>query len=118
MTTVRQLLEAVSFAARAHHGQMRKDHATPYVSHAFRVCLTFLEFEFEEFREKYPLDKVIEVVQKTWKKTRSLTHGILEMVKRRRQQHLRSLTHTILPVTIIFLLKQKMIKALLLKAIS
>ena len=35
----RQLLEAVSFAARAHHGQMRKDHATPYVSHSFRVCL-------------------------------------------------------------------------------
>ena len=32
------------------------------------LCLTFLEFEFDEFREKYPLDKVIEVVQKTWKK--------------------------------------------------
>jgi guanosine-3',5'-bis(diphosphate) 3'-pyrophosphohydrolase len=33
------LLEAVSFAARAHHGQMRKDKATPYVSHVFRVTL-------------------------------------------------------------------------------
>lgn len=32
------------------------------------LCLTFLEFEFDEFREKYPVDKVIEVVQKTWKK--------------------------------------------------
>ena len=34
-----KLLEAVAFAARAHHGQMRKDRATPYVSHVFRVCL-------------------------------------------------------------------------------
>jgi guanosine-3',5'-bis(diphosphate) 3'-pyrophosphohydrolase len=35
----RPLLEAVSFAARAHHGQMRKDERTPYASHVFRVCL-------------------------------------------------------------------------------
>jgi (p)ppGpp synthase/HD superfamily hydrolase len=35
----RLVLEAASFAARAHHGQMRKDNATPYVSHVFRVCL-------------------------------------------------------------------------------
>ena len=33
------LLEAVSFAARAHDGQLRKDQRTPYVSHVFRVCL-------------------------------------------------------------------------------
>jgi len=32
-------LEAASFAARAHRWQMRKDGATPYVSHPFRVCL-------------------------------------------------------------------------------
>jgi guanosine-3',5'-bis(diphosphate) 3'-pyrophosphohydrolase len=35
----RLVLEAASFAARAHHGQMRKDNTTPYVSHVFRVCL-------------------------------------------------------------------------------
>src|SRR5260221_8249950 len=35
----RLLLEAVAFAARAHHGQLRKDGATPYVSHAFRDAL-------------------------------------------------------------------------------
>jgi guanosine-3',5'-bis(diphosphate) 3'-pyrophosphohydrolase len=35
----RPLLEAVSFAARAHRGQLRKDGETPYVSHVFRVCL-------------------------------------------------------------------------------
>ena len=33
------LLEAVSFASRAHDGQLRKDHRTPYVAHVFRVCL-------------------------------------------------------------------------------
>jgi guanosine-3',5'-bis(diphosphate) 3'-pyrophosphohydrolase len=35
----RPLLEAVSFAARAHKGQLRKDGKTPYASHVFRVCL-------------------------------------------------------------------------------
>lgn len=35
----RPLLEAVAFAARAHQGQLRKDKQTPYVSHAYRVCL-------------------------------------------------------------------------------
>jgi guanosine-3',5'-bis(diphosphate) 3'-pyrophosphohydrolase len=33
------LLDAVAFAARAHRHQLRKDGATPYVSHPFRVCL-------------------------------------------------------------------------------
>ena len=35
----RPLLEACSFAGRAHRNQLRKDGVTPYVSHAFRVCL-------------------------------------------------------------------------------
>src|SRR2546421_11276325 len=34
-----RLLEAVSFAARAHRHQTRKDGQTPYVAHVFRVCL-------------------------------------------------------------------------------
>jgi (p)ppGpp synthase/HD superfamily hydrolase len=38
-TVYRPLLEAVSFAARAHQGQLRKDGRTPYVAHVFRVCL-------------------------------------------------------------------------------
>ena len=39
-TPLSRLLQAVAFAARAHRHQLRKDGQTPYVSHAFRVCLT------------------------------------------------------------------------------
>jgi guanosine-3',5'-bis(diphosphate) 3'-pyrophosphohydrolase len=35
----RILLEAISFSARAHKNQLRKDGVTPYASHPFRVCL-------------------------------------------------------------------------------
>jgi guanosine-3',5'-bis(diphosphate) 3'-pyrophosphohydrolase len=35
----RFLLEAASFAARAHRHQLRKDRETPYIAHPFRVCL-------------------------------------------------------------------------------
>jgi guanosine-3',5'-bis(diphosphate) 3'-pyrophosphohydrolase len=35
----RLLLEAASFAARAHRHQLRKDGVTPYAAHPFRVCL-------------------------------------------------------------------------------
>jgi guanosine-3',5'-bis(diphosphate) 3'-pyrophosphohydrolase len=35
----RTLLEAASFAARAHRHQVRKDGQTPYAAHPFRVCL-------------------------------------------------------------------------------
>jgi guanosine-3',5'-bis(diphosphate) 3'-pyrophosphohydrolase len=35
--SVDPLLKAIAFAARAHHGQMRKDGSTPYVSHVVRV---------------------------------------------------------------------------------
>jgi guanosine-3',5'-bis(diphosphate) 3'-pyrophosphohydrolase len=37
--SIQTLLQAVSFAARAHDGQKRKDGCTPYASHVFRVCL-------------------------------------------------------------------------------
>ena len=32
-----KVLEAIQFASREHHGQMRKDGKTPYVSHPYRV---------------------------------------------------------------------------------
>ncbi len=47
----RKLLEAASFAARAHQGQLRKDRRTPYVSHVFRVCLVVRDlFGFDDPR--------------------------------------------------------------------
>src|SRR5207249_469734 len=39
----RPLLEAVAFTTRAHQGQFRKDRQTPYVSHAYRVCMIVRE---------------------------------------------------------------------------
>jgi (p)ppGpp synthase/HD superfamily hydrolase len=41
--------EAISFAARAHLGQFRKDGATPYIAHVLRVMVTAsLEFGCQE----------------------------------------------------------------------
>jgi len=40
------------------------------------LCLAFLEFEFSEFCAKYPAEKVIEVVQKTWKKMSAKGHEL------------------------------------------
>ncbi len=40
------------------------------------LCLAFLEFEFAEFCSKYPAEKVIEVVQKTWKKMSAKGHAL------------------------------------------
>jgi len=52
MPTSNLLLHAASFAARAHHGQMRKDKETPYVSHVFRVCLIVRDlFGFQDPRQ-------------------------------------------------------------------
>ena len=47
----RLLLEAASFAARAHQGQLRKDKQTPYAAHVFRVCLIVRDlFGFDDRR--------------------------------------------------------------------
>ena len=47
----RQVLNAASFAARAHDGHRRKDKQTPYVSHVFRVCLIVRDlFGFDDPR--------------------------------------------------------------------
>lgn len=35
----KMLLRAISFAGRAHDGQIRKDGATPYMTHTFRACM-------------------------------------------------------------------------------
>jgi guanosine-3',5'-bis(diphosphate) 3'-pyrophosphohydrolase len=51
LASCHQLLDAIAFAARAHHGQMRKDRKTPYVSHVFRVCTVIRNiFGFDDQR--------------------------------------------------------------------
>jgi hypothetical protein len=40
------------------------------------LCLAFLEFEFDDFVAKHEADKVIEVVQKTWKKMSERAHRL------------------------------------------
>ena len=50
-STFALLLEAASFAARSHRGQLRKDKETPYASHPFRVCLVVRDlFGFDDPR--------------------------------------------------------------------
>jgi guanosine-3',5'-bis(diphosphate) 3'-pyrophosphohydrolase len=49
--TTKLLLDAASFAARAHEGQYRKDGETPYAAHPFRVCLVVRDvFGFDDPR--------------------------------------------------------------------
>src|SRR5690348_6332920 len=51
MSSTSLILEATSFAARAHDGHKRKDGKTPYVSHVFRVCLIVRDvFAFDDPR--------------------------------------------------------------------
>lgn len=40
------------------------------------LCLSFLEYELDEFIAKYDADKVVEVVQKTWKKMSERAHQL------------------------------------------
>jgi len=39
------------------------------------LCLSFLEHEFSEFAAKYPDDKVIDIVRKTWRKMTERGHA-------------------------------------------
>jgi hypothetical protein len=40
------------------------------------LCLSFLEHEFSDFAEKHPDDKVIDIVQKTWRKMSERAHEL------------------------------------------
>jgi guanosine-3',5'-bis(diphosphate) 3'-pyrophosphohydrolase len=42
MKISRTLLEAISFSARAHRGQVRKDRETPYHAHPVRVATVLM----------------------------------------------------------------------------
>ncbi|MFD2726209.1 DUF4202 domain-containing protein [Hyunsoonleella rubra] len=38
------------------------------------ICLVFLDYYFEEFAEKHPDEKIIDILQKTWKKMSNKGH--------------------------------------------
>lgn len=46
--------------------QLKKNEETQILEDV--ICLIFLEFYFEDFAQKYPEDKMIDIVQKTWRK--------------------------------------------------
>ena len=51
LKSLQPILQAASFAGRAHKGQLRKDKETPYVCHVFRVCLIVRDlFGFDDPR--------------------------------------------------------------------
>jgi hypothetical protein len=40
------------------------------------LCLSFLQFELDEFAEKHDDDKVVDIIQKTWAKMSPRGHGV------------------------------------------
>lgn len=46
--------------------QLKKNQETQILEDV--ICLVFLEFYFEDFAQKYSEDKMIDIVQKTWRK--------------------------------------------------
>jgi hypothetical protein len=40
------------------------------------LCLAFLEFDFDDFSRKYATEKVLEIVQKTWRKMSPRAHAL------------------------------------------
>jgi guanosine-3',5'-bis(diphosphate) 3'-pyrophosphohydrolase len=64
-STYRPLLEAFSFAARAHQGQVRKDGRTPYFAHVARVCLVLRHVFGVEDREVLQAAVLHDVIEDT-----------------------------------------------------
>jgi guanosine-3',5'-bis(diphosphate) 3'-pyrophosphohydrolase len=81
-TVYRPLLEACSFAARAHGSQLRKDGETPYVSHAFRVCLVARDVFGIEDHKVLTAAVLHDVVEDTTKDFDDLSEAFGEEVAR------------------------------------
>ena len=62
-----QLIESVRFLLLKK--QLKQNELTQTLEDV--ICLVFLEFYFEKFSEKYSQDKMIRILQKTWKKMSS-----------------------------------------------
>lgn len=59
-----EIIEKVSFLLQKK--QLKKNLETQTLEDV--ICLVFLEFYFEDFAHKYAEDKMIDIVQKTWRK--------------------------------------------------
>ena len=62
-----QLIESVRFLLLKK--QLKQNELTQTLEDV--ICLVFLEFYFEKFSKKYSQDKMIRILQKTWKKMSS-----------------------------------------------
>lgn len=83
-----ELIENVSFLLQKK--QLKRNEETQLLEDV--ICLVFLEFYFEKFSQKYSEEKLIDVLQKTWKKmseagqeaalTLNLSDASLSLVKK------------------------------------
>jgi 5-methylthioribose kinase len=53
--------------------QLKRDPETQLLEDV--ICLVFLEFYFDPFAEKYSEEKLIDIVQKTWRKMSERAHS-------------------------------------------
>ena len=66
-----EFIDRVSFLIRKK--LIKKDEGSQTLEDV--ICLVFLEYYFEEFAEKHPDEKVIKIIQKTWKKMSDKGHS-------------------------------------------
>ncbi len=64
------IIERVAFLLEKK--RLKKDAGTQTLEDV--ICLVFLEYYYEEFRQKHTDEKVIDIVQKTWKKMSDSGH--------------------------------------------
>jgi len=65
-----KIVERVSFLLQKKH--LKRDEETQILEDV--ICLVFLEYYYENFRVKHTDEKVIDIVQKTWKKMSNKGH--------------------------------------------
>jgi hypothetical protein len=67
----KQTIERVAFLVQKK--QLKRDPETQLLEDV--ICLVFLEFYFDPFAEKYSEEKLIDIVQKTWRKMSERAHS-------------------------------------------
>ena len=65
-----EIISRVSFLVQKK--QLKRDTETQALEDV--ICLVFLNFYFDDFIEKHPKEKVVDIIQKTWKKMSEKGH--------------------------------------------